>query len=53
MQNAHISALAIKHADLDARIAEENHRPHPDTATLARLKKEKLKVKEVITGLAH
>ena len=53
MQNAHISALETKHADLDARIEAENHRPNPDMATLARLKKEKLKVKEVITGLAH
>ena len=51
MQNAHISALQTKHADLDARISEENTRPHPDYATLARLKKEKLKVKEAIVGI--
>lgn len=51
MQNAHISALESKHADLDARIAEESHRPNPDMATLTRLKKEKLRVKEAITGL--
>ncbi len=51
MQNAHISALQIKHADLDARISQENLRPHPDTATLARLKKEKLRLKEEITGI--
>ena len=37
MQNPHISALQTKHADLDARISEENTRPHPDYATLARL----------------
>lgn len=51
MQDAHISALENKHADLDARIHDEEQRPHPDTATLARLKKEKLKVKEAITGI--
>ena len=51
MQNAHMSALETKHAGLDARIAEENQRPHPDSATLARLKKEKLKLKEAIAGI--
>jgi hypothetical protein len=51
MQNAHISALEVKHADLETRIGEENQRPHPDMATLARLKKEKLRVKEAITGI--
>ncbi len=51
MQNAHLSALQMKHAGLDARIAEENQRPHPDDATLTRLKKEKLKVKEELAGL--
>ena len=51
MQNAHQSALELKHAALDARISEENQRPHPDEATLARLKKEKLKVKEAICGI--
>jgi hypothetical protein len=51
MQNAHISALQSKHADLDARISQENLRPHPDDVTLSRLKKEKLRVKEVIAGI--
>jgi uncharacterized protein len=51
MQNAHISALEVKHADLDARISEESQRPHPDMTTIARLKKEKLKVKEAIVGI--
>ena len=51
MQNAHLSALETKHAGLDARIAEENQRPHPDSATLARLKKEKLRLKEAIAGI--
>ena len=50
MSNAHIDALNTKHAGLDARIAEESLRPHPDEATLARLKKEKLRLKDEITG---
>jgi uncharacterized protein len=52
MQNAHLSALESKHAVLDARINEENQRPHPDDVTLSRLKKEKLKIKEAIAGIA-
>lgn len=51
MENAHISALVTKHADLDARINDESQRPQPNMATLARLKKEKLKLKEEISGL--
>lgn len=50
MQNAHMDALMTKHASLDARIMEENLRPHPDTATLARLKKEKLRLRDEMTG---
>jgi hypothetical protein len=52
MQQAHMSALETKHAGLDARINEESQRPHPDDTLLARLKKEKLRVKEALTGLS-
>lgn len=52
MQEAHLSALEQKHATLDARIAEENQRPHPDDTLLAKLKKEKLKLKEELNGIA-
>jgi hypothetical protein len=51
MQQAHISALQHRHADIEARILEESQRPLPDMATLARLKKEKLWIKEEIAGL--
>lgn len=51
MQQAHISALQTKHADIEARINEENQRPLPDDATITRLKKEKLKLKEELAGL--
>lgn len=50
MQNAHLESLTAKHATLDARIAEENLRPHPDDTAIARLKKEKLRLKDEITG---
>jgi len=46
MQNAHFSALVSKHADIEARISEENQRPQPDETTIARLKKQKLKLKD-------
>jgi hypothetical protein len=51
MHQAHVSALEAKHASLEAQIDEESHRPMPDAARLARLKKEKLRVKEEIAGL--
>ena len=51
MHQAHVLALQAKHAGLEARITEESQRPMPDAVTLARLKKEKLKVKEQMTGL--
>ncbi|HEY0625235.1 MAG TPA: YdcH family protein [Allosphingosinicella sp.] len=52
MQQAHISALQTRHAGLDARISEEVQRPMPDMATLSRLKKEKLRIKEEMLGLS-
>ena len=52
MHQAHVSALEAKHAGLEAKILEENQRPLPDAATLARLKKEKLRVKEEMNGLS-
>jgi hypothetical protein len=51
MQQAHISALQTKHAGLDARISEEIQRPLPDMSLLSRLKKEKLRIKEAMTGI--
>lgn len=51
MHQAHVSALEAKHAGLEAQITEETQRPAPDTATLNRLKKEKLRIKEEIAGL--
>lgn len=41
-----LSTLKERHADLETKIAEEGQRPRPDTDTLGRLKREKLRVKE-------
>ena len=46
MNISHLSALKSRHADLDAKIANEERRPSPDVAVLAQLKKQKLKIKE-------
>ena len=46
MASAHFITLKSRHADLDARIHAEERRPAPDTTLLARLKKEKLRVKD-------
>ena len=51
MDNAPVEdELASKHAALHALIAEEENRPHPDEDLLHRLKKEKLKLKDAMTG---
>lgn len=51
MQSAHQIALEEKHAKLDRRINDEIHRPLPDQATIAQLKRQKLRVKEELTAL--
>lgn len=51
MDSAHISALQAKHSGLDRKIAAEFSRPLPDMSLVATLKKQKLKVKEALTGL--
>lgn len=50
MQTAHLTALQAKHATLDQRIADEEHRPMPDAYRLADLKKQKLRIKEEMTA---
>lgn len=51
MDSAHISALESKHSGLDRRIADETARPLPDMSLVASLKKQKLRIKEALTGL--
>jgi len=50
MDKAHVEALASKHAALHAKIESEEHRLHPDMDLLARLKKEKLRLKDEMVG---
>ncbi len=46
MTNVHRASLSTKHATLEALIARETLAPLPDTLRLAKLKKEKLRLKE-------
>jgi hypothetical protein len=46
-----IETLKDRHATLDGRIADEDHRPQPDIEALSRMKREKLKLKEEMERL--
>ena len=46
-----LESLKERHASLDLRIADEDHRPRPDAGTLSRLKVEKLRLKEEMERL--
>ena len=48
MASAHLASLNARHAALDASVDAETRRPMPDQARLARLKREKLRVKEEV-----
>jgi hypothetical protein len=48
---SHIEALKDRHASLETRIADEDHRPRPDPEALARLKLEKPRLKEEMERL--
>jgi hypothetical protein len=47
----HLESLKIKHADLEAKIAAEECRPHPDDDVIHDLKKQKLRIKDELFGL--
>ncbi len=51
MTEPHLEALKIKHADLDAQIADEERRPHPDDDIIHNLKKLKLRIKDELAQL--
>jgi uncharacterized protein YdcH (DUF465 family) len=54
MDKAMVEELESKHAALHALIEEEEHRAHPDEDLLHRLKKEKLRLKDEMSGhLTH
>ncbi len=46
-----LRSLETRHADLEARLAAESNRPRPDDLTVARLKREKLHLKEEMERL--
>lgn len=46
-----LEALKERHAGLEQQIATEDQRPRPDEATLARLKLEKLRLKDEMERL--
>jgi len=49
--NTRLDALKERHASLEARIFDEDHRPSPDSQALTRLKLEKLRLKEEMERL--
>jgi hypothetical protein len=49
--NARLDALQQRHASLENRIFDEDHRPQPDGETLSRLKIEKLQLKDEMERL--
>ncbi len=49
MNNSHMSALRIKHAELEDRLEREENRPLPDTNLIHSLKKQKLHLKDILT----
>ena len=46
-----IESLKTRHAGLDTKIADEDHRPRPDDEVLVKLKLEKLKLKDELARL--
>jgi hypothetical protein len=48
---ARIESLSNRHASLEMKIFDEDHRPRPDDGALARLKVEKLRIKEEMERL--
>ena len=48
MSNSHIAALQNQHAKIDTEISQEERRPSPNSALLAQLKKQKLRLKEMM-----
>lgn len=53
MNQAQVESLEQKHAALEAQIHQEEHRPHPDDLRLHELKKEKLRIRDEMTGHLH
>ena len=46
-----VGALRNRHQSLEQQLANENSRPHPDDVVIAKLKREKLKLKDELARL--
>ena len=44
----HLSALRLKHAELESQLEQEETRPHPEDDLIHRLKKQKLHLKDAM-----
>lgn len=49
VNNSHMSALRMKHAELEEKLEREENRPLPDTSLIHSLKKQKLHLKDLLT----
>ena len=47
----HVASLKARHAELEEALSQENARPLPDAATIADLKKRKLRIKDELAKL--
>ena len=52
MTDDRLLSLQNRHAKLEEKITEENQRPHPDDLKVNELKREKLRIKEEMSGLS-
>ena len=50
MQSSHVQALRTKHANLEAKLHEEQARPAPDDSVIKQIKRAKLRLKEEIAA---
>jgi hypothetical protein len=50
MEKVAVDEMASRHAAVHALIDEEENRAHPDESLLHKLKKEKLRLKDALTG---
>lgn len=48
MNNNHMSALRMKHAELEEKLEREENRPFPDNNLIHSLKKQKLHLKDAL-----
>ncbi len=48
MSENHLSALRLKHAELETQLEKEEARPFPDDDLIHRIKKQKLQIKDAM-----